>query len=55
MVTSFRLGAAVHGLRIGPKQLAHDSIFWWLAVAVRLSDVIQRNVITGEQSTVHNL
>ena len=45
--------AALHGLRVGPEQLAHDALLGRLAVALGAPDVVERHVVAREQAAVH--
>ena len=45
---------AQHGLRIGPEQLAHDPLLGRLPASFRGTDVVQRDVVLGEQAAMHH-
>lgn len=37
------------------EQLADDTFLWWLPVPINLADLIQCDIIPGEEPTMHNL
>ena len=50
----FTWRSAKHGLRVGPQQFAHNPLLWWLPASFRGADVVQRDVVLGEQAPMHH-
>lgn len=51
---TLRRRSAVLRLRVRPKQLAHDSLFWRLSVSLDGSQVIDRDLVGREETAVHD-
>ena len=50
----FTWRSAKHGLGVGPQQLTHDPLLRRLPASFRGTDVVQHDVVLGEQAPVHH-